>query len=109
MDKTNDRALSKEEHTVLNDLIKNLDLVIKKTNKGNNVVILNKKNYISKMKIALKCRSKFRKLSIEKIKVLNFVLYVLIMSRTRFRVNPHSIFACMSRNSLLETGAISEV
>ena len=32
-------------------------------------------------------------------------LYVLIMSRTRFRVNPHSIVAWMSRNSLLEAGA----
>ena len=29
-------------------------------------------------------------------------LYVFIMSRTRFRVNPHSIVAWMSRNSLLE-------
>ena len=36
-------------------------------------------------------------------------LYVLIMSRTRFRVNPHSIVAWISRNSLLETGAKSEV
>ena len=36
-------------------------------------------------------------------------MYVLIMSRTRFRVNPHSIFGWMSRNSLLETGVISEV
>ena len=27
------------------------------------------------------------------------------MSRTRFRVNPHSIVASMSRNSLLEAGA----
>ena len=36
-------------------------------------------------------------------------LYVLIMSRTRFWVNLHSIFAWMSRNSFLETGAISEV
>ena len=36
-------------------------------------------------------------------------LYVLIVSRTGFRVNPHSIFASMSRNSLLQTGAISEV
>ena len=31
------------------------------------------------------------------------------MSRTRFRVNPHSIVAWMSRNSLLEAGAKSEV
>ena len=30
------------------------------------------------------------------------------MSRTRLRVNPHSIVASMSRNSLLEAGAKSE-
>ena len=36
-------------------------------------------------------------------------LYVLFMSRTRFRVNPYSIVAWMSRNSLLEAGAISKV
>ena len=36
-------------------------------------------------------------------------LHVLTMSRTRFRVNPHSIVALMSRNSFLETGAKSEV
>ena len=34
---------------------------------------------------------------------------VVIMSRARFRVNPHSIVALMARNSLLETGATSEV
>ena len=47
------------------------------------------------------------------------VLWVLIctvhltvcsyMSRTRFRVNPHSIVAWMSRNSFLEAGTKSEV
>ena len=36
-------------------------------------------------------------------------LYFLIMSCTRFRVNPHSIVAWMSRNSLLEAGTKSEV
>ena len=36
-------------------------------------------------------------------------LYVVVMSRTRFRVNPHSIVVWMSRNSLLEAGAKSEV
>ena len=35
-------------------------------------------------------------------------LYVLLMSRTRFTVNPHSIAAGMSRNYLLEGGAKSE-
>ena len=34
---------------------------------------------------------------------------VIIMSLTRVRVNLHYIFAWMSRNSLLETGVISEV
>ena len=36
------------------------------------------------------------------------LLYLFFMSRTRFRVNPHSIFALMSRNSLLEAGAKCE-
>ena len=36
-------------------------------------------------------------------------MYVIIMSRTRFRVNLHFIVASMSRNSLLETGAMSDV
>ena len=36
-------------------------------------------------------------------------LYVLVMSRTRVRVNPYSTVALMSRNSLLEAGAKSEV
>ena len=36
-------------------------------------------------------------------------LYVLIMPRTCFRVNPHSIVSWMSRNSLLEGGTKSEL
>ena len=36
-------------------------------------------------------------------------LYVFIMSRTRFSVNPHSIVAWTSRNPLLEAGAKTEV
>ena len=35
-------------------------------------------------------------------------LYIIIMSRTYLRVNPHSIFARMSRDSLVKIGAISE-
>ena len=35
-------------------------------------------------------------------------LSILVMPRTPFTVNPHSIFAWMSRNSLLEPGAKSE-
>ena len=36
-------------------------------------------------------------------------LYVLVMSRTPLRVNPHSIFVWMSRNFFLKTDAICEV
>ena len=36
-------------------------------------------------------------------------LHAFIMSRTRFRVNPHSVLAWMSRNSLLKAGAKSKV
>ena len=35
-------------------------------------------------------------------------LYELIISRTRFKVNPHSVVAWMSGNYLLEAGAKSE-
>ena len=44
----------------------------------------------------------------ENLSVRCICLYVIIMSRTRFRVNPHSIVARMSRNSLLEAGGKSE-
>ena len=36
-------------------------------------------------------------------------LYVIIMSRTCSRVNLHAVLAWKSRNSLLETGVVSEV
>ena len=47
------------------------------------------------------------KISSEKVNKIE-LLYVLVMSRTRFRVNPDSIVAGMSRKSLLEAGAKSE-
>ena len=36
-------------------------------------------------------------------------LYVFVMSHIRFRVNPYSVVARTSRNSLLEVGMKSEV
>ena len=45
----------------------------------------------------------------EYLSVWCFWLYVLFMSRSCFKGNPHSIVARMSRNSLLEIGVISEV
>ena len=53
----------------------------------------------------------FRKYLQRPLKIINIInwLYVIIMSLTRFRVNLHSMVAWISKNSLLETGAIPEV
>ena len=42
-----------------------------------------------------------------RVKNMNMLLYVLIMSRTHFRLNLHSIVAWMLRNSFLKAGVIS--
>ena len=60
----------------LKDLIKNRDLVIQKADKGNIVVILNKNDYISRMKVILNDSSKFQKLSIDQNKVLNHIVHM---------------------------------
>ena len=44
----------------------------------------------------------------ENLSVRCIWLYILVMPRTPFRVNPQSIFAWMSRNSLLKAGAKCE-
>ena len=74
--KINKNNLSKEEHLALKDLIKNRDLVIQKADKGNIVVILNKNDYISRMKVILNDSSKFQKLSIDQNKVLNHIVHM---------------------------------
>ena len=74
VDKNIDRNLSKEEHFALNTLVKNKDLIIQKADKGNTVVILNKKDYNLKMKKILSDTSKFQKLSIDQNKVLNHIV-----------------------------------
>ena len=50
----------KEEVKVLNNLVKNKDIVIQKVNEGNNVVILNRSDYISKLSKILEHTSKFK-------------------------------------------------
>ena len=72
--KNADKNLSKDEQFALSTLIKNKDLVIQKADKGNTVVILNKKDYNLKMKKILSDTSKFHKLSIDQNKVLNHIV-----------------------------------
>ena len=69
-----DKNLLKDEQFALSTLIKNKDLVIQKADKGNTVVILNKKDYNLKMKKILSDTSKFHKLSIDQNKVLNHIV-----------------------------------
>ena len=45
---------------MLNNLVKNKDIVIQKVNEGNNVEILNKSDYISKLSKILEHTSKFK-------------------------------------------------
>ena len=49
----------KAEFGALKSLIRNTELIIQKDDKGNTVVLLNKKDYISKMKLILADTSKF--------------------------------------------------
>ena len=58
--KINENNLLKEEHLSLKDLTKNINLIIQNADKGNNVVVLNKNDYISKMKVILSESSKFQ-------------------------------------------------
>ena len=55
-----DKNLSREEVKALNNLVKNKDLVIKKADKGNNIIALNRSDYISKLSEILEDTSKFR-------------------------------------------------
>ena len=58
----------------MSTLIKNKDIVIHQADKGNTVVILNKKDYDLKMKKILSYTSKFHKHSIDQNKVLNHIV-----------------------------------
>ena len=49
--KISEKNLSKEEVKALNNLVKNKDIVVQKADKGNNLVILNRSDYISIFKV----------------------------------------------------------
>ena len=73
-----------------------------KTRTQNHLVCKQTLNHLAKL-------ANMIRLCCEYLSVRCIWLFVLIMSSTRFRVNPHSIFTWLLRNSLLETGAKSEV
>ena len=53
--------LSKEEFTALQNLSKNKDLIIQKSDKGNSVVIVQRQDYLEKMNDILSDQNKFSK------------------------------------------------
>lgn len=57
------RILAKEEWTALNDLRNDDSIIITKPDKGNGVVIVNKLDYLNKMKQLISDETKFKKLT----------------------------------------------
>ena len=57
------RILSKEEWTALTDLRNDDNIIISKPDKGNGIVIVNKLDYLNKMKQLISDETKFKKLT----------------------------------------------
>ena len=74
--KTFEKNLPKAEFDALKILLKNKDIIIQNADKGNRVVILNRKDYVCKMKSILNDSSKFPKVYIDHDKVLNHLIHM---------------------------------
>ena len=68
--------MSKEEFEALKILLKNKDIIVQKADKGNAVAILNRKDYVCKMKNILNDKSKFQKVYIDHDKILNHLIHM---------------------------------
>ena len=66
--------LRKAEFDTLKSLMRNKELPIQKADMGNTVVLLNRKDYISKMKLIFADTLKFKKTQIDGSKVLNHLI-----------------------------------
>ena len=68
--------LPKAPFDYLRSLIRNKEMIVQKVDKGNTVVLLNRKDYISKMKLILADTSKFKNIQIGNSKVLNHLIHM---------------------------------
>ena len=68
--------LTKEEFASLKSLSKNDSLIIQKSDKGNSIAIINKDDYLQKMRNVLSDSSKFSEICITKEKHLNFLINI---------------------------------
>ena len=68
--------LPKAEFDSLKFLIRNKELIVQKADKSSTLVLLNRKNYNSKMKLILADTSKFKNIQIDDSKVLNHLIHM---------------------------------
>ena len=66
--------LSKEEFLALQNLRKNKNIVIQKSDKGNSVVVIDKADYLDKMDNLLNDTRKFEKINLKNDGILNFAI-----------------------------------
>ena len=66
--------MSKQEFTALQNLSKNKDLIIQKSDKGNSVVIVQRQDYLEKMNEILSDQKKFSKVSWKDDTLLKFAI-----------------------------------
>ena len=66
--------ISKEEYLTFKALSSNKDIVLQKAGKGNSVVLINKADYIERMKELLSDVSKFKEINVELGKEINLLL-----------------------------------
>ena len=66
--------LSKEEFFALQNLRKNKNIVIQKSDKGNSVVVVDKADYLDKMDNLLNDTRKFEKINLNNDGILNFAI-----------------------------------
>ena len=71
-----EKKLPRVEFDALKILLKNKDIMVQKADKGDTVVILNRKDYVYKMKSILNDRSKFQKVYIDHDKALNPLIHM---------------------------------
>ena len=68
--------LTSEEFAALKSLSKNKNLIIQKSDKGNSIAIIDKSDYLEKMRNILSDSSKFTQVSVTEDKQLNFIVNV---------------------------------
>ena len=66
--------LSKEEFLALQNLRKNKNIVIQKSDKGNSIVVVDKADYLDKMENLLNDTQKFEKNNLKNDGILNFAI-----------------------------------